>query len=494
MNVLYKAILIATFLILRISAFSQAPPLQWQKNFGGNLSDSLLVTAQNNQGDIYIAGFGYSTTGDLSGNAGSADIWLAKLDPLGNKIWDRTYGGSLRDRVVDIATTSDGSALLLCYSESTNGTFASVGNVKGVWVMKISPSGTLSTLTSFGGNPQTSGAIISTSDGGYLFASNVQGTNGVVTSAGLNDIWLVKANSVGAISWQKSLGGTLQEYPAGLLEKNSNYYILGSSNSPTVNTKANHGDYDLLVAQYSFSGTRNWTQLFGGMQEDRGVAITDAGTDIMYVGNVKSNNGDLYIKVSNDVDAWVIKTDETGLLGLDGLIIGSSADDFAAGLVFEPFFGVPIISGTIYGTFGSGNPTVPNIFVASAEALGGIDWIEIFGGSGLDIANDLLIMADGGLLVTGHSTSSNGNLTANYGASDFWALKLHDPCPDTYTDFTSITIDENFNRTSRFSITGKVKITGANTRAFFDSPAITLEPGFQVDSGTVFYAIPAGCN
>lgn len=492
MNVLYKVLLATTFHIVTINAFAQAPPLQWQHNYGGNQADSSLQAAQNSNNDIFLAGYGYSTNQNLIGNAGSADIWLSKINPDGVSQWSHIYGGSLRDRVIDICPTQDNGVLLLCYAESIDGTFTNATNGNGVWVIKISEAGNEVFKNFYGGNPFNEGAILATSDGGFLFASNIVGTNGTVTSNGLNDIWLLKANSTGVPQWQRNLGGTNEEFPSSLLEKDNAYYVLGSSNSASVNSQTNHGDFDLIAAKYSTTGVIAWTQLFGGSNTDLGKSLKSFGQEIGYLGASKSFDGDVFGNAGG-FDAWVFNTNINGSLGFDQYTIGQAGDDIPTDFFIEPFFEVPIILGTTNSVFDEGNPATPNVFLVQAQALGGTNWQTIYGGSGAEASNDLILLADGGFLITGQSTSSDGTLTTNFGASDMWAFKLHIPCPDDL-DIQPSVITENFTRTSKFSITAKLKLEGSESRSSLDSPAILLQPGFEVSNGAVFKATPVGCN
>jgi hypothetical protein len=106
------------------------PFLTWNRSFGGSAVDEAWSLIQTTDG-------GYATGYTLSKGAGGADLWLIKLDYQGNKIWDRTYGGS----------DDDGAG---CLIQTTDGGYAIAGrtNSKGAgghdfWVIKlVSYSGT----------------------------------------------------------------------------------------------------------------------------------------------------------------------------------------------------------------------------------------------------------------------------------------------------------------------------------------------------------------
>src|SRR5204862_5024756 len=71
----------------------------WENTYGAagdeRISKILILT----NGDILLAGYSSSGTNSIktAPNRGSYDYWLVKIDPNGNKIWDKTYGGSSTD-------------------------------------------------------------------------------------------------------------------------------------------------------------------------------------------------------------------------------------------------------------------------------------------------------------------------------------------------------------------------------------------------------------
>src|SRR5262245_56583567 len=75
------------------------PQVQWQRSFGGTNSDFLNCLRQTSDGG-YILG-GYSSSGingsKTSTNYGVQDLWIIKLDTTGNKVWEKTFGGTNSD-------------------------------------------------------------------------------------------------------------------------------------------------------------------------------------------------------------------------------------------------------------------------------------------------------------------------------------------------------------------------------------------------------------
>ncbi len=82
--------------------------LLWQRCLGGDDVDDARDVQVTPDGGCIMAGRVYSNNGDVSGNHGSADAWVAKLGPTGVVQWQKTLGGSLSDMSGPLRVTSDG--------------------------------------------------------------------------------------------------------------------------------------------------------------------------------------------------------------------------------------------------------------------------------------------------------------------------------------------------------------------------------------------------
>src|SRR5262245_15668021 len=98
------------------SVLAQTKPVKvWDKTFGGNDFDGLREIQQTSDGGYIMGGESYSDqNGDKSqpnSNVGSTkkgDIWIVKVDALGNKMWDKVYGGTGGEGTNSILETSGG--------------------------------------------------------------------------------------------------------------------------------------------------------------------------------------------------------------------------------------------------------------------------------------------------------------------------------------------------------------------------------------------------
>src|SRR5690606_9304903 len=144
---------------------------------GGSGDDFLHITAPTPDGGYLLGGYSYSSaSGDKSENSkGGSDYWVVKIDGSGNKVWDKTFGGSGEDILYSTTPTPDGGYLLGGYSASPASGNKSE-NSKGsydYWIVKIDGSGNKVWDKTFGGSDND--ILHSTTpspDGGFLLAGS----------------------------------------------------------------------------------------------------------------------------------------------------------------------------------------------------------------------------------------------------------------------------------------------------------------------------------
>ncbi len=206
-----KIILTLQFLFFVSMTFSQtAPAIQWEKALGGTGYDYATSIVQTSDGGYIVAGYSYSNDGDVTGNHGSADYWVVKLDNTGSISWQKSLGGSGDDEAASIVQTSDGGYIMAGSSNSNDGDVTGNHGSYDCWVVKLDNTGSVSWQKSLGGTGgDLASSVEQTSDGGYIVAGQSYSTDGDVTgNHGVADCWVVKLDDTGSISWQKSLGGS----------------------------------------------------------------------------------------------------------------------------------------------------------------------------------------------------------------------------------------------------------------------------------------------
>jgi hypothetical protein len=136
------------------------------------------------------------------------DAWLVKTDASGNTQWNHTYGGTNDDYAFAMVQTSDGGYALA-------GETLSFGTNAHSWLVKTDASGNMQWNKTYGGtNDDWAMALIQASDGGYALAGWTHSFG-----AGQEDFWLVKTDSSGnvggvesGLAWGDSTANTITLY------------------------------------------------------------------------------------------------------------------------------------------------------------------------------------------------------------------------------------------------------------------------------------------
>jgi hypothetical protein len=150
---------------------------EWDRTFGGADMDVGRSVQQTSDGGYIIAGWTNSY------GAGDYDFWLVKVDPVGNKTWDRTFGGASWDQAWSVHQTSDGGYIVTGVTDSRGASYADV------WLIRTDADGNKVWDRNFGGeNPDFGYSVQQTSDGGYIVTGSTHSYG-----AGETDVWLIKA-------------------------------------------------------------------------------------------------------------------------------------------------------------------------------------------------------------------------------------------------------------------------------------------------------------
>ena len=423
--------LIILFLIPIINAHvhAQTPIIEWQKSLGGSNDEVAMTIKQTSDGGYIVAGNSSSNNYDVSGNHGSADYWVVKINDTGAIQWQKSLGGISSDQAYSIQQTSDGGYIV------AGSTFSNDGNVTGFhgsvdyWIVKLNSSGVILWEKCLGGTGgEDAYSIQQTSDGGYIIAGQSNSNDGNVSgNHGGIDYWVVKLNDTGSIQWEKSLGGSGDDI-AHVIRQTSDggYIVAGVSNSTNGEVTGNHGLGDCWVVKLNDTGAVQWQKSFGGSNEDEGWSVQQTSDGGYIVGSrSKSNNGDVSGN-HGGYDYWVVKINDTGAIQWQKSF-GGSGDDYLMSIK-QISNGGYIVAGWTFSNNGdvSGNhgSVLPDYWIINLSSSGSIQWQNCLGGSGDDEASEIQQTSDGGYIVAGVSNSTDGEVSGNHGGYDYWVVKL----------------------------------------------------------------------
>ncbi|MFP3833879.1 T9SS C-terminal target domain-containing protein [Chryseobacterium sp. SIMBA_028] len=228
-----------------------------------------------------------------------------------------------------------------------------------------------------------------------------------------------------SIEWQKALGGSNYDWGYSIQQTSDNGYIsAGSTSSNDGDVSGNHGTSDFWIVKMSSNGNIQWQKSLGGSNGETPQCIRQT-TDGGYIvaGSSMSNDGDLTTN-HGGLDYWVVKLDTDGNVQWQKSIGGSNNDD--AQSIQQTSDGGYIVAGTSSSTDGDiiGNHGGLDYWVVKLDTNGNILWQKSLGGSSGDYANSIQQTFDSGYIIAGWSTSTDGDVTGNHGDSDYWIVKL----------------------------------------------------------------------
>ncbi|MFL3014234.1 MAG: Ig-like domain-containing protein [Candidatus Neomarinimicrobiota bacterium] len=214
--------------------------LAWSNTFGGSLNDNGHSVISTNDAGFAITGMTRSL-GDSNG-----DMWLIKVNANGQMEWERTYGGDYTEYGRTIQQTVDGGYIIIGQTES----FALGYN--DAYLIKTDAQGNEMWSQIFGGQGTDQGRqVVSTLDEGYLISGY---TDSFGTLGGFN-FWLVKANSLGELEWQRFYGEQGDDRGlSGIQTSDGGYAIAGYTNSGTSSVS------DILFIKTDNNGNAEFDQ------------------------------------------------------------------------------------------------------------------------------------------------------------------------------------------------------------------------------------------
>ncbi len=378
-------VILFTFLIFNCSGTDtpKTPSLldkeiDFVKTFGGSKNESARSIINTTDGGYAVLGYAQSMDGDLNNKTDeSFDYWLLKFDTNNNLLWQKTYGGSDDDR----------------------------GN-----------------------------SIIETQDGGFAILGSSKSSNGdVSTNNGFNDFWIIKTDTSGNISWEKSFGFSGADDGISIIQTNDNGFLItgvldvtasnGQGNTKQITTKR-HAGGDYWAIKLDTSGNIEWSKFFGGTFTDTSYGVVQTNdNDYILVGS--SDSEDVDINNNKGVyDFWVIKISETGSLLWEKSFGGSQADE-ARGITKTNDGNFIIIGDTRSSDKDvSSNNGAADFWVIKISSDGNLIWKKTFGGTSFDAARSITKTQDDGFIITGNSRSSDIDVNSNNGQNDAWIIKI----------------------------------------------------------------------
>lgn len=177
----------------------------WMRTYGKKSDTSSF--AQNGSGNegyhlVQTPDGGFMFIGERHEIAGgTSDVYAVRIDPDGQLLWSRMYGGQENEYGLSVMQSADGNFVVGGFTESHG------AGIRDMLLFKVDDTGdTLWTRTYGGESIDAAMATKATDDGGYVLAGYT-----FSYGAGSSDVYVIRTDSVGNVIWQKTFGGTLND-------------------------------------------------------------------------------------------------------------------------------------------------------------------------------------------------------------------------------------------------------------------------------------------
>lgn len=246
-----------------ISKFDKNGVLKFCTYYGGNSSEDIHSLTTDGNKNIIATGASFSSNLNTSAQClqtttnGGMEIYVIKLDSIGNRIFSTYIGGSGTDDAYGVCSDNFKNIYVTGHTNSNNFYFTAVSHQTVIagsndnFCIKLTPTGTLLWSTVFGGSSFDYNvdcklnyndeiiSLISTQSADFPML----GTNNYSVHTGSSDVALALINSNGQLKWCSFKGGSGSESPVGLFINKNKALICGSTAS--ANFPVNNGNYQV---------------------------------------------------------------------------------------------------------------------------------------------------------------------------------------------------------------------------------------------------------
>jgi hypothetical protein len=304
----------------------------WTKTYGGTSYDYGYSVARTLDSGFIISGMSYSF------GLGADDVYILKVDSLGNLQWTKTIGGMAPDWGNYVQQTTDSGYIVA-------GRTFSINNPNGeAYLIKIDILGNILWSKSYDativGNTRGYSAF-QTNDGGFIITGE-----GGYSNTGSYDVFLLKTDESGNPIWEKTYGGINGDLGNSVKQTNDGgFIIVGFTGSFGV------GNKNIYLIKTDVSGDTLWTKAISVTGFDEGNSVA------------QTNDGGYIIASTQNI---LVKTDSAGNI-MWAKMLGAAVGSFGSNYSVEqtPDNGFIVVGNT--GNFGAGSF---DVFLTKTDSSG----------------------------------------------------------------------------------------------------------------------------
>jgi len=398
-----------------------SPKAPWSATWKSADQSSFTASAITTDGGVVAIGCTTPSNSQCQSLSDDAEGVLGKYDQSGKLIWYHTYGdGNSVTNFTTLAIAPDGTIVVGGFTNATSGDFTAPNGGLDAFLAAFSPDGTTKWTKSFGGSGDEWFNAVAISNN-TIFAAGVTDSSDGGFNAGFDnrDAFTASFQMNGDENWIKSYSGDGDDYfNAMAIAADGSIVVSGLTSSTTGDFPAAKGDQDALIASLKTDGSVAWAKTFGGSSSAAFYTVAVAPTGAIIAGGFSdSPDGDLPATNGGD-DAVVMSVSPTGSPNWTK-VVGGSDDDAVESLTVGSD-GTVIAVGDAYSTDGdfSSSHGGQDAFVMSLSSTGTQNWLKVYGGTDDDWFRFVDVAANGNIVATGGTYSTDGDFPATNGNQD----------------------------------------------------------------------------
>ena len=211
-----------------------------------------------------------------------------------------------------------------------------------ILLLIISCSGTLNAQLPYGikwqknyggSNVDKAWDVLPLSDSGHLVIGHSFSNDGDVSghhgSTNTADGWIFRLDANHNIVWQKSAGGSGNDYLTNVIKtRDGNYVAIGNSTSGDDDLPGNFGSADIWAIKFDLNGSIIWSKHYGGSGQDSANTIIQLPSgEFMIAGSSKSLDGQVNATNTTAFSIWNFRITENGDF-ISGFVMGNSEGEY----------------------------------------------------------------------------------------------------------------------------------------------------------------------
>jgi len=366
---------------VKVSA-GRVPAVEWSHTYGKG--EARFVTQAKDGGYVF--------TGWLQSRPYDSSVFLARVDPRGNRQWMKVFNGN-------------GYSCGYCVKEVNDGGFIVVGETKSrygfdhdVYVVRTDAGGNLIWQKTFGGRGcDYAWSVQHLKDGGFIVAGGTESFG-----AGLYDVYLIKLDSSGNEIWEKTYGGKKSDCAYAVQQTaDGGFLVVGNTDS------FGSGNPGIYLLKTDGAGRMSWQKTYGGKGSNYGWSLLPAGDGDYLIAGEK----EVVTAQGGTLTACLLEVDASGHL-LWEKTYGDGKSSSAFGLCRA------VDGGFVWTGKRESERGGYDIYAVKTDSSGRVVWEKSIKGAGVNCAYSILPAKDGGYLLAGRKGMEKAS------ESDILLLKL----------------------------------------------------------------------